>query len=102
MPTIFEYFGILLKFFSNEHYPIHVHAIYGDKYQMKVKFEIKNDKIVSKKYEVIKGFKEFPPSQLRDLKKLIDKYDKQIVEAWIDFSIKNKKVERKLITTKIK
>ncbi|MCL2101430.1 MAG: DUF4160 domain-containing protein [Fibromonadales bacterium] len=26
MPSIFEYLGIVLYFFSNEHEPIHIHA----------------------------------------------------------------------------
>lgn len=26
MPTIYEYFGIVFKFFSDEHEPIHVHV----------------------------------------------------------------------------
>ena len=34
MPKIFEYFGILLFFYSSEHEPIHVH---GKKASLKVK-----------------------------------------------------------------
>ncbi len=30
MPKIFEYFGILIFFYSNEHEPIHVHARRGE------------------------------------------------------------------------
>ena len=29
MPKIFEYLGILIFFYSNEHEPIHVHAKYN-------------------------------------------------------------------------
>lgn len=31
MPKIFEYFGFIFYFYSNEHEPIHVHVIHGDK-----------------------------------------------------------------------
>ena len=31
MPKIYEYFGFIFYFYSNEHEPIHVHAIHGDK-----------------------------------------------------------------------
>jgi hypothetical protein len=31
MPKIFEYFGFIFYFFSNEHEPIHVHVLHGDK-----------------------------------------------------------------------
>lgn len=36
-PKLFIYKGIELKFFSDEHKPIHVHAMYGEM-QMKVEF----------------------------------------------------------------
>jgi hypothetical protein len=28
MPKIFEYFGIVILFYSNEHEPVHVHGKY--------------------------------------------------------------------------
>ena len=31
MPKIFEYFGFIFYFYSNEHEPIHVHVIHEDK-----------------------------------------------------------------------
>ena len=31
MPKIFEYFGFIFYFYSNEHEPIHVHVLHGDK-----------------------------------------------------------------------
>ena len=30
MPKIFEYFGFVFFFFSNEHEPIHVHVVKGE------------------------------------------------------------------------
>ncbi|WP_461044454.1 DUF4160 domain-containing protein [Spirosoma harenae] len=30
MPKIFEYLGIVIRFYANEHEPIHVHAQYAD------------------------------------------------------------------------
>lgn len=31
MPKIFEYLGFVFFFYSNEHEPIHVHVIHGDR-----------------------------------------------------------------------
>lgn len=31
MPKIFEYFGFVFFFYSNEHEPIHVHVIRGER-----------------------------------------------------------------------
>ncbi len=30
MPKLFEYLGLILRFFSNEHEPIHIHAFYKE------------------------------------------------------------------------
>jgi len=29
MPKIFEYFGFIFYFYSNEHEPIHIHVLHG-------------------------------------------------------------------------
>lgn len=102
MPTIYEYFGIILKFFSKEHLPIHVHAYYGNNYSMKVEFYFKGDVIVKREYKGVKGYRHFPPAQMKDLKTLIEKYQYQIANDWITFVIKNKRVSKKVITRKIK
>ncbi|MDO9613709.1 MAG: DUF4160 domain-containing protein, partial [Bacteroidota bacterium] len=44
MPNIFEYLGIVILFYSDEHKPIHVHAVYGDN-TMKVSFFIREGEI---------------------------------------------------------
>lgn len=30
MPKLYEYFGLIILFYSNEHEPIHVHGKYQD------------------------------------------------------------------------
>lgn len=48
MPKIFEYLGIILFFYSNEHEPIHVHATYGE-FESKAEFYIINGKNIRNK-----------------------------------------------------
>lgn len=47
MPKIFEYLGIIIFFYSNEHEPIHVHARKGE-YESKAEFIIHNGEIIEK------------------------------------------------------
>lgn len=54
MPKLYEYLGIVVRFFSDEHEPIHIHAFYGE-YQLKVELIIKSGKIVSINYKNVKG-----------------------------------------------
>ena len=58
-PKLFVYNGIELLFFSDDHLPVHVHAIYGKTYGMKVEFAKENNKVISIEYKKLKGFKKF-------------------------------------------
>jgi len=102
MPKIFEYFGIILEFFVNDHEPIHVHATYGREYGMKVELYVKDGKIIRREYKKLKGRKPFAPAQMRELKKLIEKYQYQIKQDWIDVRVNKKKVTNKKIMRRIK
>lgn len=45
MPKIFEYLGILIFFYSNEHDPVHVHGKH-DGFESRAEFYIVDGKIV--------------------------------------------------------
>lgn len=102
MPIIFEYFGIKILFWSLEHDPIHVHAFYGTRFGMRVEFVLKGNKVVKREIKGLKGYHHFPPAQMRDLKKLLDKHQDDMAEKWITFVIRNIPVKRTVITRRIK
>jgi len=97
MPIIYEYLGIIIRFYSNEHEPIHVHAIY-DGNIIKVEFLIKDGKIYRTNYNVVKG--NFPPAKLKLLKNFISVFKLKIVWNWERYFIWKMKVEKQVITTK--
>ena len=49
MPKNFEYLGILIFFYSNEHEPIHIHAKKGE-FQSKAEFLLVNGEITKINY----------------------------------------------------
>ena len=89
MPTLFEYFGIIIKFYSNEHEPIHVHAYYNDA-EIKVSFFIRDGKIYRTTYVLEHGI--FPINKEKQLKKLIRKHKDDIVKLWVDFFVLKKDI----------
>lgn len=101
MPKLYKYLGLEILFFSNEHYPINVHAFYGNT-QLKVELVIKNGKVVSIRYKKVKGFKPIPTAKKKDLEKLIEKYKNEIIQNWIDFFVYGNKIKVKNLTQKIK
>lgn len=84
MPTLFEYLGITVFFFSDDHLPIHVHAEYG-KYYMKALLHTENGKVKSIEYLPVGNKPIFPEAKQKDFVNLVEKYKQDIVEKWIDF-----------------
>ena len=101
MPKIFEYFGILIFFYSNEHDPIHVHGK-NDGYESKAEFYIVDGKIVEIKIKLVKSSTPLTGSKLRDFDEFLEKYADKIVEKWIDYFVYHKNIEFERINTRIK
>ena len=101
MPKIFEYLGILIFFYSNEHEPIHVHGKY-ERCETKAEFYIVNGQIVEIKIKAIKGLKPLTGSKLKDFEEFLEKYADKIVQKWIDYFVYHKDIEFEKINTRIK
>jgi hypothetical protein len=101
MPNVFEYLGILMFFYSNEHEPIHVHGRF-DGFESKAEFFIMNGIIVEIKIKTVKGFKPLTGSKLNDFRDFLDKYGDRIVQKWVDYFVYHKHIEFEKINTQIK
>ena len=101
MPKIFEYLGILIFFYSNEHEPIHVHGKY-DRFESKAEFYIVGGQIIEIKIKAIKGMKPLTGNKLNDFKDFLEKYADKIVQKWIDYFVYHKDIEFEKINTRIK
>lgn len=101
MPKIFEYLGILIYFYSNEHEPIHVHGKVGDT-ESKAEFIIENGKIVEIRIKAVGNTKSLKAVDLRNFKMFLSKYADRIVEKWIEFFVLKKKVKFERITKRVK
>ena len=98
MPKIYEYLGIVIMFYSDEHEPTHVHAVYNNNI-VKVSFFIKDGKIYRVTYKDLYG--KFSSAKLKQLKKFVSTYKEKIVTAWDSYFIWKSKVKFERITKKI-
>jgi hypothetical protein len=98
MPKLFEYLGIIIRFYSDEHEPIHIHATYNENI-IKVSFFLRDGKIYRVTYSVIVG--KFPVAKLSELKEFITVYKDEIVKSWDSYFIWKNKVNFVRITKKI-
>lgn len=101
MPKIFEYLGILIFFYSNEHEPIHIHAKKGE-YESKAEFYIVDGVISEIKIKNIPGVQPLRGKELKDFEIFLENYAFQIVEKWINYFVYHKKVPFEKITKRLR
>ncbi len=98
MPTIYEYLGITILLRTNDHDPIHVHAIYGNA-EVKIFLYEKNGVVQTIRYETVQG--KLSPSKMNDLKTFISKHKYVILYAYEQIRA-GAKVKKITITKRIK
>ena len=101
MTKLYEYLGILLYFYSNEHEPIHVHAKKAE-FESKAEFYIIDGVVSEIIITEVRGKKPLNGSELNDFKLFLEHYSTQIVEKWVDYFVYHKKIAFEKITTKLK
>ena len=92
MPKLFEYLGIVIMFYSNEHEPIHVHGKFQGM-ESKAELIILEGKVVEILIKEVKGRSPLEPTKLRDFKEFVSAFSDQIVQRWIDYFIYHKSVK---------
>ena len=100
MPILYEYLGLIILFYSNEHEPIHVHG----KFQgMESKAEIIFFDGVFKEVIIseVKGKKPLDSKNLKNFKIFVEAFREDIIVKWIDYFVYNKPVQSEIITKKI-
>jgi hypothetical protein len=101
MPKIFEYLGIVIFFYSNEHEPIHVHASY-DSLESRAEFYIIKGEISEIRIKLVKDRKPLKGAKLKDFEKFLEVYANEIVQKWVDYFVYHKEIKFERITNKLK
>jgi len=101
MPKIYEYLGIIIFFYSNDHAPIHVHAKRGD-CESKAEFIIRDGKIIEIRIKSAGNAKPLKSVDMRNLRSFLRVYSEKIVEKWVDFFVLRKSVSFDRITKRLK
>jgi Domain of unknown function (DUF4160) len=101
MPTLYNYLGISIYFWSSEHDPIHVHGEYAE---CEYRAEITVDKgvISAITFKSIPGKKPLPPTQLKDFKVLVKSFAHDIVGKWQDYFVHEKRIKPITLTRRLK
>lgn len=79
---MYEYFGLIVLFYSNEHEPIHVHGKYQG-FESKAERIFENGKFVEVRISNVKGKSPLKVKHQKHLKTLVEKYRDDIVNGLI-------------------
>lgn len=101
MPKIFEYLGISILFYSNEHEPIHVHGKYQG-CESKAEFIIVDGKISQILIKNVKGKQALPVNELKEFQEFTEAFKNEIVQRWVDYFVFHKQINCIKIEGKVK
>ena len=98
MPKLYEYLGIVIMFYSNEHEPIHVHAKHGGR-ECKAEILVRNGFVVGVRF--IPVGQGLDPGKQKDLEAFVKFHADAIVKKWVDFFVYKKPIRPELITKRV-
>jgi hypothetical protein len=101
MPKLYEYFGLRVYFYANEHEPVHVHGFYQGR-ESRAEIVIKNGVIIGVRILPVRGMKPLTGRPLADFKLLVSRKAQDVVRKWIDFFVHHRQIEAEIITRKLK
>ena len=101
MPKLYEYIGVVIFFYSNEHEPIHVHGRHQGK-ESKAEILMEEGEIVEIQIKTVPGKRPLESSQLADFKTFVAHYAEEIIQRWIDYFVYNRKIVSERITRRIR
>ena len=101
MPKLYEYFGLYVLFYSNEHEPIHVHGIDPNGRESKAEIIVKDGKIIRIRYVAAGNVPPLFGRSLKDFKTLVAAKADEIVKKWVDFFVLKKPVKTVRITKRL-
>jgi len=101
MPNIYSYFGIIFKFYSNDHEPLHVHAICGE-YETIFDIVFSQGKLLELKRRKKRGKDHLPSAKMELAEKFVEEYALRISEKWYQFFVLKADVTCETINKKVK
>jgi len=101
MPKLYEYFGLIVMFYANEHDPVHVHGKFQGR-EMRAELVIIDGLVQEIRFLRQTGRQSLSDSELRYFEELVNIKAADIVQKWIDFFVLHKKITAEVISRRLK
>jgi hypothetical protein len=89
VPKLYEYFGLVVHFYSNEHAPIHVHGEYQGR-ESKAELYLEKGEVVRIIFTTVAGRRPLARTQLKNFKAVVAARSEDIVRRWVDYFVLRK------------
>jgi hypothetical protein len=101
MPKLYEYFGLIVLFYANEHEPVHVHGKCEDR-ECRAEIIMVRGEIVEINFAPTAGRARLTQKEMRYFKELVRAKADEIVQKWVDFFVLHKSIRPEHITRRLK
>lgn len=101
MPKLYEYFGLVVFFYANEHEPIHVHGEFQGQ-RARAEIIMKNGKVARIAFSAVIGKRPLAGTKMKDFQILVRAKADDIVRRWVDFFVLQKRNKPEIITARLK
>ena len=101
MPKLYEYFGLIVMFYANEHEPVHVHGKCQGR-EARAELVIVNGKVSEIRIAEVAGRLPLAANEMRHFEEVVEARADDIVAKWIDFFVLHKSIKSETITRRLK
>ena len=101
MPKLYEYFGLIVMFYANEHEPVHVHGKCQGR-EAKAEIILIDGRLESIRYLQVAGRELLSEREMRYFREIVTARVNDIVQKWIDFFVWHKSIQSEHIYTRLK
>lgn len=100
MPKLYEYFGLVVFFYANEHEPIHVHGEFQGGHA-RAEIILKDGKVLRIVFANVKGKPPLSGSKMKEFQVVVRTKADDVVRRWVDFFVFKKHNKPEIITRKL-
>lgn len=101
MPKLYEYFGILVMFYSNEHEPVHVHGKCQGR-ECRAEIIVIDGEVDTVRFGAVPGRAQLEPGEMRYFEEIVSARAAEIVTKWIDYFVLHRPIKPEQVTRRLK
>lgn len=100
MPKLYEYCGLVVLFYANEHEPVHVHGKCQGR-ECRAEIITLNGQVSEIRFLPQKGRRPLSDAEMRNFQTLVRAKSDEIIQKWIDFFVLHKPISTVSVTGKL-